>query len=154
MSDYVSKIIEEISGGVDGYLRQVRGIEHTGPSLRMRGANSALSYNLFPSEGEVEETWLSLLKVLGVVFKEVGRGGEIIEYSGEGSIVDGGEKAFVVERAHLWECYIYEPEVFIYCRLLNEKDPYQTQKEWFSVDVDVVDRSAWFAEVATKSTNG
>ncbi len=63
----------------------------------------------------------------------------------EGKIIDSGKVSFVVKRAHIWECYFYEPELFLYLRLLEEKDPAK-EKTWISMDFDLIKNSAWFVE--------
>ncbi|MHA2306159.1 MAG: hypothetical protein ACXACU_12290, partial [Candidatus Hodarchaeales archaeon] len=63
-----------------------------------------------------------------------------------GGITDSGTQEFQIIRGKSWEVYLYDPETFIYIRLLNESriaDPFD---KWLSIDIDIVENSAWFAD--------
>ena len=121
-------------------------LEYTGPTYRKRENNTTVSYNIYPVKDKFESVWNLLDTLLKLRFKDLSKSGEVINYTSEqGSIKDQGIEYFKVFKALLFECYIYEPESFIYCRLLHEFDVLKA-KEWISIDFDGIERSAWFEE--------
>lgn len=121
-------------------------IEFSGPSLRNRENNKTISYNIYPSANVFANTWELLESLLRQKFNDLSKSGEVINYTSEhGGIKDQGIEYFKVVKAILFECYIYEPESFIYARLLHEYDKTKNT-EWISIDLDGIEKSAWFEE--------
>lgn len=113
--------------------------DRTGPTIRVIGQSKTLAYNFFLEERQ------ELLKSLENAINSTlsGLKAEIISLKGSGTIQDLGISAFQVLQAITWEVYLYDPEDFAYIRLFHEKDPKKTT-EWVSLDVDYVEKSAWF----------
>lgn len=112
-----------------------------------RGINSILTWNIYPrSPEEVIDIFDSIQNLLSkklVDFEE----GELLMYEiSEGRILDSGSDAFLISRGFSWDLYIYQPEIFIYIRLLQEKKIETDDNEWISVDIDLIRQSAWFVD--------
>lgn len=147
IESFVDSFVKVIIKGVDESLVPFKdSIEIRGPTIRKRTNNITISYNIIPEKDNFEKVWEKLNSEIGVEFDELSKSGEIITYSAEnGSILDQGVEYFKVLKSKLYECYIYEPESFIYARLLHEYDKLK-KNEWLSIDIDIIDQSAWFEE--------
>lgn len=126
--------------------------KNTGPTIREKGRNLTVAFNIF---NELNENWLKITNLLEITFegKDLFPKGEVITHLGSGGkIIDSGLQSFEVIRSKIWECYFYDPEEFMYVRTLWEKDLQKKndlpnfQLEWISVDIDLVRESAWFSE--------
>ena len=123
-----------------------KNIEFKGPTYRNRANNLTLSYNIYPDEYSFSDVWTGLYSELRTVFNDIALIGEVITYTAKnGTIQDQGTVYFRVLEALLFECYIYDPESFIYARLLHEYDVLK-KNEWISIDIDGIYQSAWFEE--------
>lgn len=143
---------------IENYLRKIAStinntitemdlhLKLTGPTYRKTENNITISYNIYPDEANIEQTWLVLFDLLHSTFQELSKIGEVIFYdTASGKILDQGIEYFTVLRANVFECYIYEPESFVYARLLEEFDKIK-KNTWISIDIDGIERSAWFVE--------
>jgi len=142
-------ILLEIVKALEKYLENLfPNRESTLPvKQRDRGINSILTWNIYPrSPKEVTDIFDSLQNLLGkklVDFEE----GELLMYEiSEGRILDSGSDAFLISRGFSWDLYIYQPEIFVYIRLLQEKKIEKDDNEWISVDIDLIRQSAWFVD--------
>jgi hypothetical protein len=124
---------------------------NTGPTIREKNDNLTVSYNIY---NNLSINWSEIKKIVETILeaKDLTPLGEVITYNGTGGkIIDQGNFSFEVLRSKIWECYFYEPETFFYVRLLWEQDNQQkTTKNWLSLDIDLVDNSAWFSEKSRK----
>lgn len=121
-------------------------IQVVGPTFRKRENNTTVSYNIYPLEMDIQELRSILYSQLKNYFTELSHQGEVIMYTkAQGSILDQGVEYFKVTEANIFECYIYEPESFIYARLLQEYDILK-KTQWISIDCDGIEHSAWFEE--------
>ena len=114
---------------------------------RDRGINSILTWNIYPrSPEEVTDIFDNIQNLLSkklVNYEE----GELLMYEiSEGRILDSGSDAFIISRGFSWDLYIYQPEIFVYIRLLQEKKIETDDNEWISVDIDLIRQSAWFVD--------
>ena len=142
-------ILLEIVKVLEAYLEKLfPNRERTLPiKQRDRGINSILTWNIYPrSPEEVNDIFDSIQNLLGkklVDFEE----GELLMYEiSEGRILDSGSDAFLISRGFSWDLYIYQPEIFVYIRLLQEKKIETDDNEWISVDIDLIRQSAWFVD--------
>ena len=144
---FVNTFVKDFVKRVDNSLIPLKEtLEIRGPTFRKRTNNITVSYNIIPKIDLIEHVWNELTLVVGAIFTQLSKSGEIITYSAEnGSILDQGVEYFKVLKSKLFECYIYEPESFIYARLLLEYDKIK-KNQWFSIDLDAIDKSAWFEE--------
>ncbi|OLS26266.1 MAG: hypothetical protein HeimC3_10450 [Candidatus Heimdallarchaeota archaeon LC_3] len=130
---------------------------NTGPTIYERNQHLAISYNIY---NNLEANWFNLNEIIRNIF-EINKSlpkGEIIIHNGNGGkIIDTGEIYFEIVKSKIWECYFYEKEDFLYLRVLWEKDlkitnkKIDNNKEWISLDIDLVFQSAWFSENKRKS---
>jgi hypothetical protein len=114
---------------------------------RDRGINSILTWNIFPENpGEEIEIFDSIQKLINHKLESYEEG-ELLQYEiSKGRILDSGSEAFIISRGFSWDLYIYQPETFIYIRLLQEKNIEKDSNEWISVDIDLIKQSAWFVD--------
>lgn len=114
--------------------------------IRNRKQNSVLTWNIFPSELiELEEFYQTLEDLIFHQIKNVK--GEIVESTlVRGKVIDAGIQEFEINAGKTWDIYLYEPEIFIYLRLLHESRLTQDQEGWISIDIDLVTESAWFSD--------
>ena len=142
---FVEQYMQNLANDINNSLTSVN-VNISGPTLRKRENNITLSYNIYPLETGIQELWTLLFNLLTVKFKELSKQGEVIIYSTtQGAILDQGIEYFKVLKANIFECYIYEPESFIYTRLLQEFDVLK-KTQWISIDLDGIEQSAWFEE--------
>ncbi len=142
-------ILLEIVKELEKYLeKKIPNRETTLPVKRRdKGNNSILTWNIYPrSPEEITELFESIQSLLDkklVDFEE----GELLMYKiSEGRILDSGTDAFLISRGFSWDLYIYEPEIFVYIRILQEKKLEMDNNEWISVDIDLIRQSAWFLD--------
>ena len=142
---FVEQYMQNLANDINNSLTS-ENVNITGPTFRKRENNITLSYNIYPIETRIEELWTLLHNLLTAKFKELSKQGEVIMYSTtQGSILDQGIEYFKVQKGTIFECYIYEPESFIYTRLLQEFDVLK-KTQWISIDLDGIEQSAWFEE--------
>jgi hypothetical protein len=130
--------------------------KNTGPTIREKDQNLTVSYNIY---NNLSVNWMKLTNLLELIFegKNLIPKGEVITHLGlGGKIIDSGLQSFEVVKSKIWECYFYDPEEFLYVRVLWERDLQKKDKitdlniEWISVDIDLVRDSAWFSEEPRK----
>ena len=142
---FVVHYLESLSNRINSVLSKLD-IEINGPTFRKTENNMNMSYNIYSRNDSIDKIWELLQKELKENFQELSKSGEVISYtSQDGSIKDQGVEYFKVLKANLFECYIYEPESFIYARLLEEYDIIK-KNVWISIDVDGIEKSAWFKD--------
>ncbi len=112
-----------------------------------RNNNTAVTWNIYPKDqNQSDKLLIELTKTIEDNFNNIV--GEIIKFNiANGSIIDSGNQEFQIITGMSWEVYLFDPEIFIYIRLLNESritDPFD---KWLSIDIDIVEHSAWFAEL-------
>lgn len=144
---FIENILQSIATNIDNSLKEFNfDLTFTGPSHRKTENNQNISYNIYPRIEFINKTWLKLLQLIQSEFQKLSAQGEVIVYdTTQGTILDQGTEYFTVLKANIFECYIYEPESFLYARLLEEYDPIKKNK-WISIDIDGIERSAWFVE--------
>lgn len=142
---FIEPYLKFLSQSINRVLQDLE-VNTVGPTFRKRENNTTLSYNIYPLEMEISELWTILHTALKNNFTELSKKGEVIMYTTtQGGILDQGVEYFKVVNANIFECYIYEPESFIYARILQEFDIIKKNR-WISIDVDGIERSAWFEE--------
>ncbi len=136
-------IIDTLTNSVDHLLREWK-IHNYTKKIKHRDSNTILSWNIFPvTVQQLEFMYQELCKIFKEKLRQIN--GEVIWYEGlNGEIWDRQFNQFTVQKAFISEVYWYDPEIFGYVRILHEKDKYRKEKEWISVDIDVVVNSAWF----------
>ena len=145
----IPMIVLNIIDSVENYLKkEFPSRKKTLPvKKRKRGNNLIITWNIFPKTSEkIKVTFDVLHREMNQLLEEY-QEGELLQYEiKKGRIIDSGTEAFLISRGYSWDLYIYQPETFIYIRLLQEKDIKINQKEWISIDIDIIEHSAWFAE--------
>ena len=103
-----------------------------------------VTWNIFPTANlDLTDLLQMLAKTIANNLKDIN--GEIIEFNlANGKIRDRGVQEFQILTGKTWEVYLYEPETFIYLRLLYESRTDDPDKKWISIDMDIVLDSAWF----------
>lgn len=144
---FIEKCLSDIASNINKTLNEFNSeLSFTGPSPRKTENNQNISYNIYSRNEFINNIWLKLLQLIQSEFQKLSEQGEVIVYdTTQGTISDQGTEYFQVLKANIFECYIYEPESFLYARLLEEYDPIKKNK-WISIDIDGIERSAWFVE--------
>ncbi|MFX0183776.1 MAG: hypothetical protein ACFE95_11900 [Candidatus Hodarchaeota archaeon] len=144
LPNFLQQLIIKIEGLIDSRLENRL---HTLPvKVKKRKQNLIITWNIYPEQklnlnfffDRVVETINQLLD---------GIKGEIIQHElSKGKISDGGVTEFQINFGKTWDIYLYDPEIFIYLRLLLESRLANPQDKWISLDVDMVTGSAWFLD--------
>ena len=142
---FIENYLDSLASEINSLVKKLQ-VNIIGPTFHNRENNITLSYNIHPLEFDIDQLWNICYNFLEKKFKELSKTGEVIMYeTTKGAILDQGVEYFKVKKANIFECYIYEPESFIYLRILQEYDLLQ-KKQWISIDVDGIEQSAWFEE--------
>ena len=145
IESFVLQFFLSLAGDISKEITNKK-IEFIGPTNRKSENNLKLSYNIYPRKDSFNDIWHLLESLLKLRFNELSKLGEVINYDVDhGAIADQGTEYFKIQKAFLFECYIYEPESFLYARLLHEFDIIK-KSEWISIDLDGIEQSAWFEE--------
>ena len=99
--------------------------------ITKRESNTSVTWNIYPPESiRSNKLFLEFTKTIETNFKEIK--GETIKFNiNNGSITDSGSQEFQIIRGNSWEVYLYDPETFIYIRLLNESRLAEKEKSKF-----------------------
>jgi hypothetical protein len=111
-----------------------------------RNQNTTVTWNIFPTNKvNLDDIFPILAEKINNNFASIQ--GEIIKLeSANGNISDSGYQEFQILKAHIWEVYIYDPEIFMYIRLFYESRSIDPDDMWLSIDIDITEESAWFAD--------
>lgn len=142
LPDVLQQLVTEIEGLLDSYYSSR---SRTLPvKILQQKQNITLTWNIYPTEKiSLSNLLLILVKTIETIFKSIK--GEVIQFNlSNGKIHDGGVQEFQISSGKIWEIYLYEPEIFIYLRLLLESRITQPHENWISIDIDIVEKSAWF----------
>jgi len=142
-------ILLEITNLLESYLEEKFPIRTKTLPLkqRNRGNNSIFTWNIFhENPEETIEIFESIQNVINQKLESYEEG-ELLQYEiSKGRILDSGSEAFLISKGFSWDLYIYQPEIFVYIRLLLEKNIEMDNNEWISVDIDLIKQSAWFVD--------
>lgn len=144
---------------VNIYLAQVKQFIHemeqlglvdkiTGPTLYHHENNWSVLFNVYPLHQDKTDMLLQrLIQTARQIATEfIGENGEIIAAQvGMGEIRDQGHPYFEITRGQIFECYHYNLESFAYIRVFQENKLAETES-WISLDLDLLEKSAWFTE--------
>ncbi len=145
---HLPKVIKKLEQNLEGYLGKLFPTrERTLPVKKMkRENNTIMTWNVYPNPPEkINKIFVDLEKIISRILKHP-IDGELICYEIKaGQILDGGVNAFSILQGFNWDLYLYQPEIFIYIRLQHESD-LDVTNEWISIDIDLVNNSAWFLD--------
>jgi len=146
---FLPSILLEIIKILEKYLKKKFPIRTKTLPVKQRdsGVNSIITWNIFPENPkETTEIFDSIQNLLNQKLESYEEG-ELLQYEiSKGRILDSGSEAFIISRGFSWDLYIYQPEIFVYIRLLQEKSIQKDNNEWISVDIDLIKNSAWFMD--------
>ncbi len=138
----IQHIVNRIEASIDS---QISNRNRTKPvKIQERTQNIVLTWNVY-SEGTIklEQFFQHISHIINKETKRVN--GEVIKLEIiKGDIFDKGLQEFVITSGRSWDVYLYDPEVFIYIRLLLESRLTQKKERWISIDIDIIKQSAWF----------
>jgi hypothetical protein len=141
--EVLRKLIYQIEHLIDEKIK-IRSRTHP-PKLRRRTNNVVVMWNIFSDHHEILDTLFKHInKILDSNFSRIK--GEVIKLDvGSGTIHDMGTREFQIIEGKTWNIYVYDPEDFLYVRLLREAR-LNSQEQWISVDIDYILNSAWFVD--------
>ncbi|MHA1941128.1 MAG: hypothetical protein ACW97P_05330 [Candidatus Hodarchaeales archaeon] len=115
--------------------------------IRSNTHNSIVTWNIFPN-GQVDlvKIFKDLNKIIYSKLVGIPKS-ELLSYTiDKGRILDTMVEAFFIKHGCNYDLYIYDSELFVYTRLLLESPSDDQSKEWISIDIDVIKKSAWFLD--------
>jgi hypothetical protein len=109
-----------------------------------RKQNTIITWNIYPeAKIQLEDLFQIITKTIESSLKNIN--GEIIYCTlTNGEIRDRGAQEFQIHKGRTWEIYLYDPETYIALRLFYESRISHPQDKWLSIDIDIVEESAWF----------
>ena len=143
------EILQAITLSLESYLDKIFAYrEKTLPvKIKETQNNVIVTWNIFPDSSDTINGILKDIKDL--INQEMNKGydGEVLKYDiNSGQIFDAGVEAFLILEGFSWDLYLYKPETFIYIRLLHESRLDKEKDQWISVDIDIINNSAWFRD--------
>ena len=145
LPEVLQQLVQSIDDLIDSYFpNRLRTLP---VKINNRKQNITVTWNIYPTE---KITLKDLFQIFVKTIDEnlIDINGEIIQYKLiNGKILDNPEliQEFEISTGKSWEIYLYEPETFIYLRLLYESRIANPHDKWISIDIDIVKESAWFA---------
>ncbi|MFX0049796.1 MAG: hypothetical protein ACFE8U_00760 [Candidatus Hermodarchaeota archaeon] len=114
--------------------------------VKIRMQNVIITWNIYSTdENDLNFLFKQLTGTINQLLDEIK--GEVIHYElNSGKIFDSGVFEFQINLGKTWDIYLYDPEIFIYLRLLLESRIANPQEKWISLDIDLVTDSAWFVD--------
>ena len=114
--------------------------------IAKRNQNTTVTWNIFPTKTvDLDVIFSVIAEKINSSFTSIK--GEIIKLEdSKGNIIDSGIQEFKIIKANTWEIYLYDPEVFLFIRLLYELRLENPDDKWLSIDIDITENSAWFAD--------
>ncbi|MFX0150508.1 MAG: hypothetical protein ACFFAJ_07010 [Candidatus Hodarchaeota archaeon] len=114
--------------------------------IKIRMQNVIITWNIYSTdENDLNFLFKQLTGTINQLLDEIK--GEVIHYElNSGKIFDSGVFEFQINLGKTWDIYLYDPEIFIYLRLLLESRIANPQEKWISLDIDLVTDSAWFVD--------
>ena len=143
------EMLQDITLSLESYLDKIfNNREKTLPvKIKETPNNVIVTWNIFPDSSDTIEGVFKDIKNL--INQEMNKGydGEVLKYNiSNGQIFDSGVEAFLILEGFSWDLYLYKPETFIYIRLLHESRLDKEKDQWISVDIDIINNSAWFRD--------
>ncbi|WP_455139915.1 hypothetical protein [Candidatus Hodarchaeum mangrovi] len=142
-------LIKEIISDIENLLNKMnfdRGLVKP-VKIRRSHNNIIVTWNIFPSSTHIG-IYTNLQEIISKNLFNIN--GEILSYNiTEGLITDHTHHTFnefLIHQGSNWDIYLYDPEIFIYIRLIIESNIKTVDKKWISLDIDVIEKSAWFLE--------
>jgi len=142
-------LIREIITDVENLLNKMNFDRTLVKPVKIRRShnNIIVSWNIFPFSALIE-IYTNFQEIITKNLLNIR--GEILSYDiKEGSITDHTHdtfKDFLIHQGTNWDVYLYDPEIFIYIRLIIESNIKKGKDKWISLDIDVIEKSAWFLE--------
>jgi hypothetical protein len=115
--------------------------------IRQTKNNIIITWNVFPDPShDLTDLFTNIKTIISNQLDNLTDGEILYHEISKGSIFDSGSEVFLIKNGFSWDIYLYKPETFIYARLLHESQIDKQQEEWISIDIDVVNNSAWFKD--------
>jgi hypothetical protein len=142
------EILQELVQTLEDYLNKIfiDRINTLPVKIKNKNQNTILTWNIFPEpQEEILKIFLSLKLIISRILEQPIDGELIYSEIQKGYILDTGIKGFSIICGYTWDLYLYQPEIFIYIRLVHESNLDNTN-EWISIDIDLIEGSAWFLD--------
>lgn len=142
LPEVLKQLVPKIEALLDSYFSNRI---HTLPvRINSRKQNVTVTWNIYPTNKILLDDLLQILaNTIDVNLEDIN--GEVIQCNlTNGKIKDKNVQEFQIHTGKTWEIYLYEPEIYIYLRLLYESRIAQPHVKWISIDIDIITESAWF----------
>lgn len=121
------------------------------PKLLRRTKNkySVCSGNFFFEDAREIQSAVSV--VTGIIDNTIrnhacSKGETIINNISKGEILDGGQKYFEIRGGSTFEVYCFSCRTLTFIRVTDEKQLFDSQKEWLSIDIDEIQDPLWLED--------
>ncbi|MFX0172191.1 MAG: hypothetical protein ACFE9L_09740 [Candidatus Hodarchaeota archaeon] len=144
LPNFLQRLITNVEALIDSHLIDR---SRTLPvKIKKRVQNVIITWNIFSkNEKDLNVLYNGLTGTINQLLDEIK--GEVIQYElSKGKIIDSGVFEFQINLGKTWDIYLYDPEIFIYLRLLLESRIANPKEKWISLDIDLVIDSAWFVD--------
>ncbi|MFX0208110.1 MAG: hypothetical protein ACFFDT_19140 [Candidatus Hodarchaeota archaeon] len=142
LPEVLQQLVPKIEGIIDSYFTDR---SRTLPvRINNRKQSVTVTWNIYPAKKiHLDDLFQRLARTIDENVTDVN--GEIIQCNLiNGTIRDNRVQEFQIDTGKIWEIYLYEPEIYIYLRLLYESRINQPHDKWISIDIDIITESAWF----------
>ncbi|MHA2093270.1 MAG: hypothetical protein ACW98F_01340, partial [Candidatus Hodarchaeales archaeon] len=120
---HLPEVLQELVKKIEDHLDQKRPArERTLPvKIRKQKQNTIITWNIYPEPlGEIKKTLSNLRRIISLILEQPLDGELIYSEIKKGQILDAGINAFSIIQGYSWDLYLYQPEMFVYVRLVNE----------------------------------
>ena len=142
------EVLQELVQRLEDHMDKIAPArERTLPvKIKKQRQNTIITWNIYPEpQNEIKNTFSDLREVISGILEQPLDGELIYSEIKKGQILDAGINAFSIIQGFSWDLYLYQPEIFVYVRLVHETTLDKTN-EWISIDIDVIENSAWFLD--------
>lgn len=146
--ELLPKIVQELVQTLEDHLDRITTdrIKTLPVKIKNRNQNTIITWNIYPEhQKDISDKFLTLQLIISRVLEQPLDGELIYSEIKKGFILDAGNKAFSINHGFTWDLYLYQLEVFVYIRLARESNLDNTS-EWISIDIDLIENSAWFLD--------
>ena len=142
-------VLQELVQALENHLDQLTpNRKRTLPvKIKKQNQNTIITWNIYSEpQKEITGIFSDLQKIISQILEQP-LDGELIYFEiKKGKIIDAGINAFSIKHGFSWDLYLYQPETFVYVRLLHETNLDSCIDAWISIDIDLIENSAWFLD--------
>ena len=142
-------VLQELVQALENHLDQLTpNRKRTLPvKIKKQNQNTIITWNIYSEpQKDITGIFSDLQKIISRILEQPLDGELIYSEFKKGQIFDAGINAFSINQGFTWDLYLYQPEMFVYVRLLRETNLDGSNDTWISIDIDLIENSAWFLD--------